>query len=348
MSTPLQSLPNNACEPRAQGGEGSKPSLSIVIPAYNVAPYIEAAVLSALRQTLHDIEVIVVDDGSTDATSVIVQSLVDKLKDPRLLVIRQENGGLSAARNAGIRAARGEFIGLLDGDDIWLPGKAVLHIEVMVVDPMIGITFSHSEYLTEKGERTGHLLLAGNPRPSLHEMIRRNHFGNGSTVVARRACFREAGLFRKELRSCEDYEMWRRILWLTSYSAILVPKPLTLYRRRESSLSFNATKFVSYADQAMEILRRDMPHVPERIFRAGHAEHYRIAAWKALSSGHRGDAFNLLRRAVALRPLLFFTDWRAFGAAVGLVLPALAREHFTAAAKALQKDRSKITPLEGI
>ncbi|WP_395698176.1 glycosyltransferase family 2 protein [Methylocella sp.] len=330
-----------AMAPHAQAADAETPApvLSIVIPAYNVEAYIEDAVRSALGQTFRDLEVIVVDDGSTDRTPDVLSAI----DDPRLRVVRQENGGLSAARNTGIRSARGEFIGLLDGDDIWLRQKAALQLAVMMADPSIGLTFSHSEYLTERGARTGRVLLAGKAHPSLHDMIRRNHLGNGSTVIARRACFDDAGLFMTELRSCEDYEMWRRILWLTSYRAVLTPAPLTLYRLRESSLSFNSRKFVENADLAMAVLRRDMPNVPERVMRAGHAEHYRIAAWKAISCGRHREAFGLMRRALSLRPMFLFADWRALGTAVAIVSPAIVREKLAALAKALQKSHSGVS-----
>lgn len=297
------------------------PMLSIVIPAYNVAPYIRAAIESALAQTFTDLEVIVVDDGSTDDTTRVLDDIALTSNDERLRIINQPNGGLSAARNTGIRHARGAFIGFLDGDDIWLPGKAAAQIIAMQKDPAIGISFCHSEYLTEDGHRTGSILLAGKAKPSLHDMIRRNHVGNGSTAIVRRECFEQAGLFFNELRSCEDYEMWCRILWLTSYRAVVTPKTLTLYRLRENSLSFNSTKFVENADLAIMCLRKQMPNVPERVFRSGQAEHYRIAAWKAVSAKRPRDGLRLLARAICLRPLLILTDWRALGTAVAIALP---------------------------
>ena len=148
--------------------DGASPILSIVIPAYNVAPYIEAAVNSALDQTLRDIEVIVVDDGSTDATPKILDKIQRARGDARLRIIRQPNGGLSAARNTGIRNARGAFIGFLDSDDIWAPQKAELQVGLMQADETIGISFSYSEYLTEDGRRTGSILFAERMQPSLH------------------------------------------------------------------------------------------------------------------------------------------------------------------------------------
>jgi glycosyltransferase involved in cell wall biosynthesis len=303
---------------------GLAPRLSIVIPAYNVAAYIGAAVQSALDQDFRDLEVIVVDDGSTDSTPQVLAELVRQRSDPRLRILRQENAGLSGARNAGIAAARAAFIGFLDGDDIWLPSKAGRHMEAMRA-PDIGISFSHSVYLREDGVPTGGQLRAEKACPTLHDMIRRNHVGNGSAAVVRRVCIDAAGLFRTDLRACEDYELWCRILHRTPYRAQLVDAPLTLYRQRLASLSYDHDKFVAQADAAMRCLRAAMPIVPKWIFDAGQAEHYRIAAWKAAMTGGDAAARHLLVRAVRRRPVLLLTDRRAAAMALWLTLPALLR-----------------------
>jgi glycosyltransferase involved in cell wall biosynthesis len=325
MASAYSAMPTYQATSTATACGIEPPTLSIVIPAYNVAPFIQAAVISALAQTFEDHEVVVVDDGSTDDTSLVLEEIRRTCNDPRLRIVRQQNGGLSAARNTGIRHSRGKFIGFLDADDIWLPQKAEMQIRAMECDPTIGISFSHSEYMTEDGRRTGRILLAKKARPSLHDMIRRNQIGNGSSPIVRRECFDAVGRFRTNLRSSEDYEMWCRILWLTSYRAELVAEPLTLYRLRENSLSFNSAQFVENGNIAIECLRNAMPNVPARVIRAGHAEHYRIAAWKAVSSRRTREAFWLIIRAVQLRPLLLLTDWRAIATAVAIVVPAPAR-----------------------
>ncbi|QRM53582.1 glycosyltransferase [Sinorhizobium sp. BG8] len=297
------------------------PRLSIVIPAYNVAEYIVPAVVSALDQSFSDLEVIVVDDGSTDDTPALLAKLSEERQDERLRIVRQPNGGLSAARNTGIREARGEYIGFLDGDDLWRPDKAERHVAAMDCDPGIGLTYSASEFIEEDGQLTHRILRPDTLNPSLHEMILRNHVGNGSTPVVRRDCFEVAGFFREDLRSCEDYEMWCRILWLTDAVAIGLPLPLTFYRLRKSSLSFDVDRFVAQADLALEIIQSSMREVPRRLIVRARSEHYRIAARKAVIAGKTDKARSLLAHAFRLRPLMFLTDLRAIAAFVSLAVP---------------------------
>lgn len=297
------------------------PRISIVIPAYNVADYILPAVNSALDQSFADLEVIVVDDGSTDRTPALLAQLAEARQDERLRIIRQANGGLSAARNTGIREARGDYIGFLDGDDLWRHDKAERHVALMDSDPDIGISYSASEFIEEDGRPAQRLLRPDTLKPSLHDMILRNHVGNGSTPVVRRDCFEIAGLFREDLRSCEDYEMWCRILWLTDAVAVGLPVPLTLYRLRKSSLSFDVDRFVTQADRALAVIQSSMKEVPPRLIARARSEHYRVAARKAVIAGRTDKARRLLAQAFRLRPLMFLTDLRAIAAFVSLAVP---------------------------
>ncbi|HWT99062.1 MAG TPA: glycosyltransferase family A protein [Terriglobales bacterium] len=317
------------------------PALSIVVPSYNVAPYIEAAIVSALDQSFTDLEVIVVNDGSTDDTPEVIERVAAARCDPRLKVVHRTNGGLAAARNTGIETASGAYIGFLDSDDIWHATKAEKHLRQMRADPSIGISFSHSAYLREDGQPTGGYLFAEKMTPSLHDMIRRNHVGNGSTPIVRRDCFERAGLFREELKSCEDYEMWCRILWSTDYRAEAIAEPLTFYRLRDSSLSFNFEKFTHNADLAMLALRGSMKNVPDRVFRAGHAGHYRVAAVKAVLAQQDAAAARLLREALQLWPWLVLQDFRASGAAIALMIPPQPRQRLMSWYKSLRTSEVK-------
>ena len=104
--------------------ESPDPRVTVITPAYNATLYLPAALESALQQTVQDFEVIVVDDGSTDGTFEVAAEFARR--DPRISVIRQENGGIGSARNAALRTARGEWIALLDSDDMWLDRKSVV------------------------------------------------------------------------------------------------------------------------------------------------------------------------------------------------------------------------------
>jgi len=113
------------------------PKVSVIIPAYNAAPYIRATIDSVLNSTFKDFEVIVVDDGSTDETYKLLQNISHKVK-----VIRQENQGLSGARNTGIKNSTGEYIALLDSDDIWHQDKLKSQVEVLDLNPTVGLCFT--------------------------------------------------------------------------------------------------------------------------------------------------------------------------------------------------------------
>jgi glycosyltransferase involved in cell wall biosynthesis len=298
--------------------------LSIIIPAYNVAPYIGAAIESALAQTVADLEVIVVDDGSMDATPQILRELANAKCDPRLRIFSQQNGGLAEARNTGIKHARGKYLGFLDGDDLWRPNKAERHLAVLAADPTIVLSFSDSEYLTENGFPTGRYQLADCAEPTLVDMIRRNHVGNGSSPIVRSEAFEQVGLFHKECWGCEDYEMWCRLV-AAGMRAKLIPGPLTLYRERPASMS-HSEKFVAGGQLAITNLRAALPELPDKVFRIGLAENYRIAALKAVSLDKRRAAKYLL---IALHhyPSLI-TNWRALGTIASIVIPAWLRTYF--------------------
>jgi hypothetical protein len=283
--------------------------LSIVIPAYNVERFILSAVRSALSQTHQDLEVIVVDDGSTDATGSVAETIADR----RVRIIRQENEGLSAARNAGILAAHGKYIGFLDGDDVWFRAKAEEHLRVMESDPGLGLTFSHSAYLDESGHLTGQLLISTIRRPGLKDMVVRNLVGNGSTPIVRRDCLNLAGPFDESLHALEDWEMWVRILGKTPFAVALIPQVLTGYRVRSTSMTMHVEKWVRDCEQAVA---KFAPYLPENC--EAHqaiilAENYRITARKALSAGQHELAKRLLARALHRYPLLFCRDLRAIG-----------------------------------
>lgn len=294
-----------------------EPDLSIVIPAFNVQRYIIQAIQSAINQTLRNLEIIVVDDGSTDSTG----DLVNRFDDPRIRYVRQSNRGLSAARNTGISLARSALIGFLDGDDTWKPQKADEHLQVMRKDRSLGITFSNSIYIDEYDNETGQALYSDKARPGLLDMVQRNHVGNGSSPIIRKECFELAGLFDEELRSCEDWEMWVRILAATPYRAQLIPAELTCYRVNPLSLSQDFEAFTREADKAALKISRAFPWIPDRVVKEGQASSYRITATKAMHAGNRRAAASLMYKALSLSPALAIKDCRTIATVMMLLMP---------------------------
>jgi Glycosyl transferase family 2 len=293
--------------------------LSVVIPCYNVARYAEAAVMSALNQTLRDIEVIVINDGSTDDTRDVLRA-IETLSDPRLKIIDQPNGGLAAARNTGIKAATGEFIAFLDGDDLWYPNKAERQLTIMNADLTIGLTYTGVEIF---GDVMGSIV----PKIVEHTLYDVINFCQicASGVIVQHECFRIAGLFNEQLVHAEDWEMWCRIIHGTHLRAVLVPEVLVAYRVRSSGLMHDFAGYGPGVNAAVASLRRLMPEVPSYVFREGHGEHYRTITWTAATSGHRLWATRYL--AAAIRYYCPWSIWKKWRTIVGLiaaiVLPAV-------------------------
>jgi glycosyltransferase involved in cell wall biosynthesis len=303
-----------------------QPLLSIVIPCYNVRRFIHATVESALGQTYGNLEVIVVDDGSTDGTAELLEEVKLSRNDARLIVINQANAGVGTVRNTGVSRAQGEYVGFLDSDDVWHPEKAARQIEVMERDPTIAITFSQSLCIDENGQPTGARLEPKNLELKLYDLLLSNQIGNGSTPIIRRNCLDAVGLFRTDINGCEDYDMWARILSIPCVRAVQIPLPLTSYRIHAASATFHFDPFLEVAERTMKYLRQDLSGINPMLWREGHAEHYRFIAWKAATTGHRLQAARFMAKAMAICPWLFFTGRRPWGTLAAIVLPSAARD----------------------
>lgn len=282
--------------------------LSIIIPSYNTRRYLLDAVWSVLRQSVTDLEVVVVDDGSSDGSV----DLVRKIDDPRITCVQQKNRGLAGARNTGISVARARFLGFCDSDDVWHPNKAEEHLAVLQSDPSIGVTFSYSAYLDENGKPNGQLLLCSHEEVKLQELLKRNHLGNGSTPIVRRECLEYVGGFDETLRTIEDYDLWLRIAAHTSFRIRLIPNVLTGYRLRSSGLSYDYDQFLCDAFTVTQGFRALKPDLPDCVMERAYAEMLRIASRKALLEGNDGLSRNLLFEACSHCHALPLTDVRAF------------------------------------
>jgi glycosyltransferase involved in cell wall biosynthesis len=211
------------------------PRVSIVVPNYNQGRYVCDAIQSALGQTYRSFEVIVVDDGSTDNSREVVAQFGDQVR-----YIWQENQGLAGARNTGIRAAKGDLIGLLDSDDQWLP---------VFLETMLSLSDQYPEatvyYCRARGmNNDGHDLpqVFGGPIISpegIYQALVRANFLIPSTILTRRRAIMSAGLFDPTLRLCEDWDLWLRLLPKATF--VGTSECMARYRVHNTSLSTDVT-----------------------------------------------------------------------------------------------------------
>ncbi len=221
------------------------PVASIIVPAFNVERTLGSTLAALLAQTFASFEVILVDDGSSDRTAEIAAAFAD---DHRLRIVTQANRGLAGARNTGIAAARGTYIGFCDADDLWLPGKLAAHLQHLEDNPTVGISYSCSAFINDDGRLTGQ---AQQPRLTgvdAAHIFKRNPIGNGSAPVMRRAVLDEISYrppsetarnwyFDETFRQSEDIECWLRVALTTDWQFAGIPGLLTQYRINAGGLS---------------------------------------------------------------------------------------------------------------
>jgi glycosyltransferase involved in cell wall biosynthesis len=216
------------------------PKVSVLIPSYNHAHYLDHALQSVISQSFSDWEAIVIDDGSTDDT----QKVTAQFDDPRIRYIYQENQGLSAARNTGLREANSETIALLDADDIWKENYLETMLSPLENQPETVAVYCGFQYIDEDGQDVGIPSIKVVPPDEFHEYFSAN--GNWlvpSGVVFRKAVAEEEGCFDESLRAVEDAYLWSKMSYRGPFVGI--PLPLVGYRRHASNMSSDPQRMVS-------------------------------------------------------------------------------------------------------
>jgi len=286
------------------------PTVSVVMPVYNVEKYVAASIDSVLEQTFENFELILVDDGGTDRSMDICRSF----NDPRVRIVSQANRGLPGARNTGIRQARGEFIAIIDSDDLWRPEKLVCHVAHLRSRPEVGVSYSASEFIDGEGKSLGLSM-----RPKLTDITAadifcRNPIGNGSVPVFRREMLdaiaytvehcgsSELRYFDESFRYCEDIECWTRIALTTNWKFEGLPECLTRYRVVSGGLSANTTRMYEFWRKTRD---KAASYAPDFVARYGQrAEGYQLRyyARRAVKEGEGPSALRLLGRALGMYP----------------------------------------------
>lgn len=288
------------------------PTVSVIMPVYNVERYVERSIRSVLEQTFTDFELILVDDGGTDGSVAICWSF----DDPRIRIHSQMNRGLAGARNAGIRVARGALIALLDSDDLWHPEKLARHVAHLATRPGVGISFSGSAMIDESDRPIGISM-----RPALRDLgpadiFCRNPVGNGSAPVIRRAVFddiaftvdrggvAETSYFDETFRYGEDIECWMRMACATSWRFEGISGDLTLYRIVSGGLSANTDKMYEHWQRMFKKVSRMAPDLVAGHGHRARGYQLRYYARRGVRERQGRAALRCFAAAMASHPLM--------------------------------------------
>lgn len=200
-----------------------RPLVSVIIPTYNRARMVQEAVAGVLAQTYDDFEVLVVDDGSTDDTGERLAPFGSRVQVVHSPVRR----GVSAARNLGAGASRGEWLAFLDSDDLWLPEKLARQMAFLAANPRLLLCQTEETWIRH-GVRVNKPLTHRKKGGQIFLPSLERCFISPSAVVLKRRLFEESGGFDEALPAAEDYDLWLRLTW--RYEVGLMPEPLVIKR----------------------------------------------------------------------------------------------------------------------
>ena len=280
-----------------------RPLVSVIVPACNAEKVLGDALASAQQQTYRELEIIVVDDGSTDGTGEVARRFA--AADGRIRLLQQANGGSAAARNAALGNAHGEWIAFLDADDVWLPTKIESQLRLWQSDPAANFLFAN--YWNWDGQRDISVQYSRRrkfPKGNvLRELIYWGLFRT-STVMVRRETLDRAGLFDPELRNVHDWDLWLRI-GETGFWARGVWEPQVRYRIWEKNASANRVNIARFVVRTLEkALARPQP--------AARLRHYRRAWRIARAQLELMQAQSLVSSAPDAVPAAVLRAWRCY------------------------------------
>lgn len=290
----------------------NSPLVSVIIPTFNRSAFIERAILTVLNQSFRDLEVIVVDDGSTDNTYHIVKSL--KLKDSRILYIRNEqNRGAQSARNTGIRAARGIFIGFLDSDDEWLPFKLESQLRVFENScTSVGVVYGGFRWRYDSGAFTKDQM----PRfhGNIYSDALRGWIADTNTLLIKKTLLLSAGLWDERIRAYQEWDLCIRLAKKAEFA--FVNDILAIYHNH-SGVTISKDRLRS-AHGYLDVVISHYAEISHVLGRPALAEHLLTAGQHFMNASHFNCGVLLFKESLRVCPLhvksLTFLFLTIFGA----------------------------------
>jgi glycosyltransferase involved in cell wall biosynthesis len=290
------------------------PLVSVVIPVFNGAAFVTAAVASVRAQTVQDVEVLVVDDGSVDGTQAVLEDL---RRSMGITWFQQEHGGPARSRNRGIQASHGEFVALLDCDDIWLPDKLEAQLAVMSRRPEVGVVHTDYESVDQAGRVLERVRARHSPEPLVRAFVG-GHTALPSTLLIRRSCLERVGGLNPELYGSEDSDLTIRLYRTTQFDCVdrvLVRKLQRGHGYRDMAFdeaTHRAKVLVSRERflvglEALEPLTAEQRAALDREW----ANYFLIKGATADRAGLRADALRFYGRAIRKAPFRVraYTRW---------------------------------------
>jgi glycosyltransferase involved in cell wall biosynthesis len=288
--------------------ENNMPLVSVIVAAYNAEKFISRTLDSILSQTYKNLEVIIVDDGSQDRTLKIIESFARK--DHRIIVVKQSNSGVAAARNLAIEHSQGEYIAPIDADDIWYPQNIEKQLQCLLQsNPSVGLSYAWSIDIDEDD-------LPMSTRDSTEEgevclkFVKRNFIGNASSTLIRRACFEKIGGYNTKLREqnaqgCEDFDLYLRIA--EQYEFRVVPEFLIGYRQIIGSMSCNTYAMHKSRQLVLEDFQRRNPEIPTELYLDYWYRYYLYLASRSNFSDDHWNAIIWCYKGIKANPTFFYS-----------------------------------------
>lgn len=302
------------------------PLVSVIIPAYNAATLIERTLRSVMNQTHQNLEILVVDDGSTDQTSEVVMAIAHQ--DSRLQLLHQANAGVAAARNLAIAQAQGEFIAPIDADDLWHPQAIEKLLEALQnAGEDTALAYTWSVDIDEQDQPLGGVHAATIQGTVLKTLLCHNFIGNASATLIRRSCLEQLGDYDTQLRAqnaqgCEDWDLYLRLA--VHFNFAVVPQVLVGYRKGSNSMSGDFSQMARSHTLMMNRLKQLHPGLSHWFYQLSASSFYIYFAHQCFDFGKPEKTMYWLRQALhaecitpLLRPgvyrLALVSWWQSYG-----------------------------------